>query len=297
MARPDSPGMIDGFMSVQAVRRKGENGTAHKPTEAPPPPEEIRHRSVSTQKASGIGHTALPSRHALICYSCEYSFVVTGSLDKVFCPKCREQLETGDHLIEGEWREDIRTVGKVHIKQGATVLGATIVATDVVIGGNCDNATLNPTRRIELETGASVPPSVLDKHNILIREGARLAFETILRCKNLDIHGELQADAIPTGTVTVHPGGMFRGKLKTPHLTVHDGGGLSAMLEITPEPPKQKESKPTPQKMATAAPTGPPAKKAPPTSRAQTKKSTVSSTRSKAAAKPRKRTKTSKKSK
>jgi cytoskeletal protein CcmA (bactofilin family) len=294
MARPDSPGMINGFMSVQAVRRKNDHGPDQKPPEAPSPPKETRHPSAPPPQASRIGHTALPSRHELICYSCEYSFTVTGRLDKVFCPKCREQLETGDHIIEGEWRDDVRTVGQVHVKPGATVHGATIVATDIIIGGNCDNAILNPTRRIELETGASVTPRVLDMHTILIRKGERLSFTAPLRCQDLELHGELQAQAMPRGTVTVHPGGMFRGTLKTSHLIVHDGGGLSAMLEITPEPPKPKATPPATQTKSAAAPTRPLADKATPAATSQPKKKTASSHRTKTATKARKKTKRSK---
>ena len=173
MAISSRSGMIDGFSSVQAVRHKG----ARKPDTNPPketaPPsktEEQRHRSVQSQKVS-IGHTALPSRHELVCYSCQYEFVVTGSLDKVFCPKCREQLETGDRTVEGDWKRDILTVGTVHVKNGAKVLGASIIATDIIIGGDCSEANLKPTRQIELETGAVVSPGVLNNHKIIIVTG------------------------------------------------------------------------------------------------------------------------------
>ena len=132
MARSDKPGMIDGFMSVQAVRHQGDRAPDQKPAKDAPAVEKTeasQSDSAQPQKKASIGHTALPSRHELICYSCGYAFVVTGALNKVFCAKCREQLETGDHSIEGEWKQDIRTVGKVHVKQGATVVGATIIAT------------------------------------------------------------------------------------------------------------------------------------------------------------------------
>ncbi len=241
MARSDKPGMIDGFMSVQAVRRKGEQGPDNVPPQGEAPPatqEETRHRSADLEKKTSIGQTALPSRHELVCYSCGYAFVVTGKLGKVFCSKCREELETSDRDIEGNWKQDIRTVGRVQIKSGAVIDGATVIATDIAIAGDCSKANLQPTRRIELETGAIVPPGVLDAHPVLIRAGGRISLKAPLHCSNLDVHGELQAEAAPTGVVTIHPGGMFRGKLKTAHLIVHDGGGLSAKLHIKPEEQK-----------------------------------------------------------
>jgi len=239
-------GMIDGFMSVQAVRHKSERGSDRKPAEnkAPSAPaEESRHRSALTEKKKvSIGHTALPTRHELVCYSCRYKFVVNGRLDKVFCPKCREQLETGDHSIEGDWKKDILTVGTVHIKSGAKVLGATIIATDIVIGGDCSEANLNPTRHIELETGAVVSPGVLNGHKVIIRAGAQLSPDAVLRCSDLEIYGEIQVKALPTGMVTIFAGGFFRGELEAAHLIVHEGGGLSANLRINPA--KEKAQSP-----------------------------------------------------
>ena len=261
-------GMIDGFMSVQAVRHKSERGSDRKPAEnkAPPAPaEESRHRSAPAEnKKVSIGHTALPTRHELVCYSCRYKFVVNGRLDKVFCPKCREQLETGDHSIEGDWKKDILTVGTVHIKSGAKVLGSTIIATDIIIGGDCSEANLKPTRRIELETGAVVSPGVLNNHKVIIRAGAQLSPDAPLRCSDLEIYGEIQAKAFPTGMVTIFAGGFFRGELEAAHLAVHEGGGLSANLRIRPAevkvqsavektkpPPGKTEQKPkTPAKPA-----------------------------------------------
>jgi cytoskeletal protein CcmA (bactofilin family) len=188
----------------------------------------------------------------LVCYSCQYKFTVTGSLAKLFCPKCREQLESGDHNIEGSWTSDILTVGKVHIKSGAKVVGASIVANDIIVGGDCSEANLKPVRHIELETGAVVSPGVLNNHKVIIRAGAKIALDTPLRCSDLDIYGELHAKAIPTGTVTLFAGGMFRGELNASSLIVNDGGGLSADLKISPVAEKTK----TKPKTAKTGPAG-----------------------------------------
>jgi len=237
MARPETPGMIDGFMSVQAVRHQGERGPDRKPSGEDPSAANAAKDapdSAQTQKKASIGHTALPSRHELICYACGYGFVVTGRLDKVICPRCREQLETGDHHIEGEWQRDLRTVGQVYVHSGASVGEITIMATDIIIAGDCTQAVLKPTRLIELETGGVTDPEALNARRIRIRAGARISLSAPLRCSDLEVYGELQATATPTGIVTIHPGGMFRGHLAAEHLIVHEGGGLNATLRIAP---------------------------------------------------------------
>jgi hypothetical protein len=68
----------------------------------------------------------------------------------------------------------------------------------------------------------------------VIIEDAKLTFDEPLRCRSLDIHGELQADARPSERAVLHPTGMFRGTLHAPRLIVHEGAGLKAHLHIAP---------------------------------------------------------------
>jgi len=160
MPRPDHNGMIDGYSSVQALRRL--DGKAS-PRAKPPEESALDEGAAAPPKPAGFGHTALPTRHELICYSCGYAFVVTGRLDKVICPKCRTQLETGDKHIDGAWSGNLKTVGRVYINSGATVTSSSIVAMDIRVAGICRNTRLEPTRHLELDSGAQVEIDKLGK--------------------------------------------------------------------------------------------------------------------------------------
>jgi len=234
MPRPDHTGMIDGFSSVQALRRlDGKASPRAKPPEGSAPDESTA-AAPATPKPTTFGHTAMPTRHDLICYSCGYTFVVTGRLDKVICPKCRTQLETGDQYIDGDWSGTLKTVGRVYINSGATVSSSSIVAMDIRVAGICRNTRLEPTRHLELDSGAQVELDKLGKQRLIIIADAKLTFDEPLRCRSLEIRGELQADARPAERAEIHPGGMFRGILHAPRLIVHEGAGLKAHLRITP---------------------------------------------------------------
>jgi len=226
--------MIDGYSSVQALRRL--DGKAS-PRAKPPEESALDEGAAAPPKPAGFGHTALPTRHELICYSCGYAFVVTGRLDKVICPKCRTQLETGDKHIDGAWSGNLKTVGRVYINSGATVTSSSIVAMDIRVAGICRNTRLEPTRHLELDSGAQVEIDKLGKQRLVIIEDAKLTFDEPLRCRSLDIHGELQADARPSERAILHPTGMFRGTLHAPRLIVHEGAGLKAHLHIAPPKP------------------------------------------------------------
>ena len=240
MPRSDHTGMIDGFSSVQALRRlDGKTSPREKPAAASAL-EASSAPAPAPAKPVHVGHTALPTRHDLICYACGYTFVVTGRLDKVICPKCKTQLETGDKHIDGTWSGALKTVGRVYINSGATVSSAHLVATDIRVAGICRNTRLEPTRHLELDTGAQVELDKLGRQRLVIIADAKLTFDEPLRCRTLEIRGELQADARPAEGSEIHPGGMFRGTLHAPRLIVHEGAGLKAHLHIAPPKPSER---------------------------------------------------------
>jgi cytoskeletal protein CcmA (bactofilin family) len=235
MPRSDHTGMIDGFSSVQALRRLDGKGNPRVKPPVDSAPEPTPDKPATAGKPASFGHTAMPTRHDIICYSCGYVFVVTGRLDKVICPKCKTQLETGDQHIDGNWTGKVKTVGCVYINSGATVSSSHIVATDIRISGICRNTRLEPTRHLELDSGAQLDLDKLSDKRVVIIEDATLTFDEPLRCRFLTIHGELQADARPEEGGEIRPTGMFRGTLHAPSLIVHDGAGLKAHLHIAPK--------------------------------------------------------------
>lgn len=237
MPHSDHTGMIDGFSSVQALRRLDGKVPPREIPETDSVDERQNTPSPESPKHSSFGHTAMPTRHELICYSCGYSFVVTGRLDKVICPKCKSQLETGDQHIDGTWSGSVKTVGSVYINSGATVTAAHIIAKDIRVAGICHNTRLEPTRHLELDTGAQIDIDKLAQQRLVIIEAAKLNFDEPLRCRSLEIRGELQANVRLAEGGEICAGAMFRGTLQTPRLIVHDGAGLKAHLHINPKRP------------------------------------------------------------
>ncbi len=254
---PEKHGMIDGFQSVQAVRRAAERGRPDPP--ATPPPEAAPSEPAPPDSAAGrqrVAHTTMPTKHTIVCYACTYTFTLTGRLEKVYCPKCRELLECGDIDVHGPWSKDIKTVGQVTIHPDADIAGGTIVATDIVVGGDARKADLRPTRRIELAMAAVTDPAQLMGHDLRIRSDARLAFDGPLRCRDIEIAGELSATLEPSGSVTVAAGAFCRGHIKAAHLVVEEGAGFAVQFDIRPAPTAAPTPAPSPHP-APAAPKRP----------------------------------------
>ncbi len=234
MPRPDHSGMIDGYTSVQALRRL--DGKAPPGPHVPPPEKEasagVESATEETPKSLPFGHTALPTRHDLICYNCGYAFVVTGRLDKVLCPKCKTWLKTGDHHIDGAWSGTLKTVGCVYINSGASVSSSHIMATDIRVAGSCRNCRLEPTRHLELDSGAHLELDQLAERQLVVVAGARLVLDEPLRCRSLDVFGELQAEVRLSERGAIHSGGFFRGSFYAPRLVVEEGARLRAFIHV-----------------------------------------------------------------
>jgi cytoskeletal protein CcmA (bactofilin family) len=248
-------GMIDGFASVQALRRARDDRPApdrHDPAtpavpranaahRSPTPPTPARPAAPSGGTPARIGHTALPTRHELVCYECRYAFAVTGRLDKVFCPKCRTELVTHSITVDDGWREDVKTVGTIRVVAQATLKQVELIGTDIIIAGDVTEATIKPTRRLSLDTGARVRMGDLDGPELEIVAGARLKLDAPLICGDLTIRGELTAQVRAKGVVTLTESSQFSGSLHAAHLVIEDGAGLRADFRIAlPAAPVKK---------------------------------------------------------
>ena len=230
--------MIDGFSSVQAVKRSKRIDSTQKEAPVSPPKPKAKAPPATPEKPRErrIDHTTVPTRHEVVCYVCSYAFVLTGQMTKVFCPKCRTQLETGDLIIDNKRTEDIKTMGIVRITQDGSIENATVIATDIIVAGDVTKADLQPSRAIEIDTGAMLDHEALKECNLVIRKEARVTFGPVITCANIDIKGEINARILCTGKTTIHPGSFFRGELTSSHLEVADGARLKAKLAITPTP-------------------------------------------------------------
>ena len=245
MAKNDGS-YIDGFSSVRAVRRAKTRGPGSKPKSAEPrrpAPKPAAKPPDGAAAQTRIGQTAMPARYDILCYLCGYAFVVQGNLKDTLCPKCHKFLDVGDHVIDSEWTRDLQTVGRIEVKPGGHVKGATLLARSIVLAGNIEEATIKNCQTLELRTGARFDPKGILASDIVVHETATLSVTQPLACRNLDIRGKLTAKVTTEGVVTIRPGGCLRGTLRGPHLVVEDGGGLLARVKLHPPPPAKPESK------------------------------------------------------
>lgn len=240
-ARKSSPNMIDGFSSVQAIKHSGKGKHEARTRESSsrlPNAEKLKEKpAAETPKptASRIGHTAMPEKHELVCYVCDYAFKLTGRIDKTFCPKCRKQLDTANYVISGAWETDIRTMGTIDVKTGGLAGKTTFICQNIVIAGDVRQASIQACRRLEIREGAQIDFAHVTCKDLIVQAGARTDVRQPLRLRHVEISGHFTGNLDVADTVIIRAGGFFKGTLRTPRLIMEDGAGLNATLHLGPD--------------------------------------------------------------
>ncbi len=230
MARANKQGVIDGFSSVQAVKRATSHGKrpAARPSPETPPPSAP---SAADKAEAGYRSTALPDRHDIICYECGFSFTISGRLRDTFCPKCRHELKVTDEVIDGEWSGAVKTIGTIRVTESGVIKSGELIALDIVLAGDARKASINACRRLELHEGARFSIKKTKMRDLAVPQGETFSTRGELACESVDVGGSLRA-SLHASAVVVQKGGCLRGKVRTKSLAVHDGGALIADIAM-----------------------------------------------------------------
>jgi cytoskeletal protein CcmA (bactofilin family) len=246
VARRKTSRVVDGFTTMKAAQRavtapgrgKKKPTKAKKKTDAKKPsavPTKTADRKIPANGSTArIGHTAQPTKHDVVCYECEYAFLLTGQLRDTYCPKCRSTLSARELKIEGKWSGTTKTIGVVKITATGAVVGGSITANGLELAGKIEGGKVKLVGRLDICPGAELDQSCIDAQAMTVREGAELNLIRKLKCRDLEVKGEMKANVTLSGCLTVRSGGYFRGSMQGYRIVVEEGGGLKAELTITP---------------------------------------------------------------
>ncbi len=211
----------------------------------PPPPGRFRRfrprgcatvRWTSRKLGARVSRTALPVTHHINCYESGYKFQLHGRATTTHCPKCRALLDLGDHVIDTEWEDTIKTAGTIRLGPTGVLKSGDLIGAEVILEGIIEGGRARAVRVIELGAGAIFSEKAVSAPDLRIATGAEFKFKQEARYRNVEILGTLHAKLEATGVITIKPGGLLEGDVQTEHLVVEDGGGLNATLRIGPRP-------------------------------------------------------------
>jgi cytoskeletal protein CcmA (bactofilin family)/predicted RNA-binding Zn-ribbon protein involved in translation (DUF1610 family) len=237
---------VDGLVTLRATQlHQRERRYSNKvPVDEELEAKRAQARQTGVRKTGmHIGRTVMPTQNEIVCYACNFQFVMRGRADVTQCPKCGARLSLKDEKITGGFSEELVTAGKVTLTKSAILDGGTIIANDIVLEGTAKRGTLKAFRTLELAAGAVLPEELLEARHLTIGEGAAVQFQRPLRFEHVEIRGALTAH-IDADTVALRATGHFSGNLKTVHFTVEEGAGLTAKVAVQPPVPDPEPEDP-----------------------------------------------------
>ena len=227
--------VVSGYATLKAAQRAAEH-TRDKNAEKAPPPEK-QDRSQGPEKiGTHIGHTAMPTKLDIVCYSCSYEFKMSGRTPSTHCPKCRAVVDLSDYTIDSTWTGSVRTGGKIFITSDGVLISGELIAGDIRLEGELKGGRLKATRELQLGPGAKFTDDRVSAQNLNILAGAKITCRGTIEYQNVTVSGTLKANLKASGLVTIKTGGTFSGSLQAEHLQVEDGGGLKAKLTVRNTP-------------------------------------------------------------
>lgn len=235
MAPSKEPVTLDGFNTVQALRRSRTAPPARDPGGPLPPAETERPAATPAPQQARIRHTTMPIRHTIHCYHCGFEFVHTGRLEKVLCPKCRTFLNADPHTIAELWSGRLQTLGTVTIAAAGHVKSGEVAAMDLILHGRVSGGRVDVMRRLELFAGSSMDLALFRYADLVVHQGMTLAPADPIRCGAFTVAGEVEAVVECTGCVTIAGTALFRGSIRAPSLIVEDGATMEADVAVAVE--------------------------------------------------------------
>lgn len=234
MAKNRKVNTLDSYATIRAVAHAKP---APKPkTPAPDAPASVDAPPSDAQKLGArVARTAIPVKHHIECYECNYKFQMHGRATSSSCPKCRTLLDLADHTIDGEWVDTIKTAGTIRITPTGVLKSGNLIASEIILEGILEGGRVRALHVLELGAGAIFSEKNVTAPDLRIAAGAEFKFKQEVKYRNVEIAGMLRAKLTATGVVTVKPGGSLEGEVQTEHLIVEDGGGLKAKVRIGPK--------------------------------------------------------------
>jgi cytoskeletal protein CcmA (bactofilin family) len=148
------------------------------------------------------------------------------------CPKCRKKIDIVDYTVDIDFTGTIATAGTVRLTAGGVVRSGEIRAAIVDLSSRVEGGRIVAWHRLDLRAGAVCLPEQIEFRELRLDAGASLSFPAPMTCRRLDVAGDLDGSFSVTGEVFIRSGGILRGSLRCAHLTVEDGAGLAAQLQI-----------------------------------------------------------------
>ena len=137
---------------------------------------------------------------------------MAGKTQRLACAKCHLLLDTGDHIIDKVWTEDLKTVGTVTISEGGVLTSNIIIANDVILnGGEIKGGRISAVKSLVLGCSRVSGLAYIQARDLTVLEGVDASIDDRLRYRKVELFGLLTSQLIVEEQLVVRSTGGFSG--------------------------------------------------------------------------------------
>ncbi len=165
------------------------------------------------------------------CFSCHATQQVSTAAESSLCPKCGSYIDLRDFRISGPFGRSVQTQGKV------TILPKGEVTTRILCGGarieGKLRGQLSCTGVVEVQAEGKLLGTI-DSEKIIVERRSKIECTKPLRARAVEINGQIIADILCDGRVTINKHGILTGSVQARSIVVEKGGVFCGDLRISP---------------------------------------------------------------
>jgi cytoskeletal protein CcmA (bactofilin family) len=169
------------------------------------------------------------------CFSCHATQQVSTAAESSLCPKCGSYIDLRDFRISGPFGRTVQTQGKVTILPKGEVT-TRILCGEARIEGKL-RGQLSCTGVVEMQVEGKVLGAI-DSEKIIVERRSKIECTKPLRARAVEINGQIIADILCDGRVTINKHGILTGSVQARSIVVEKGGVFCGDLRIAPPEPE-----------------------------------------------------------
>ena len=164
------------------------------------------------------------------CFECKRKHEVSDQATSTNCPGCSAHIDLRDYKITTSFSRTIRTRGDVHLTNKGDLSSTSVICHSAVIEGKL-RGNLQCEESMTIQLVGKIPGRIAAQ-NILVERKSEIQCFRRVRVTNIEIRGQMSAEIVATGAVTIHKTGSLDGNVTAKSIAIEKGGMFSGQLAI-----------------------------------------------------------------
>lgn len=171
-----------------------------------------------------------PEKRPVDCFHCGKVFEVVCDAQSSQCPKCGGYISLRNYEVDTDWRRRIQTRGNVTILKGGSIIGVNVQCHDLTVFGKLA-APVQCSGAMRIRSHGKIVGNMTCRE-LRVERGAEVEFQGEVHAESAYIDGDVRAQLICSGTITLEKKAHLQGLARAGALVVKAGAKHTGMMEV-----------------------------------------------------------------